>query len=145
RPELLLTFLVPGMFVALCALHLFAQKQPRGDRGRGDRLVVEVRQQKAGRAVFVDASFGGDQLADRLVPASVLPELRQQKPLEPAAPAGSSSAAAHEQVGPPRGEMFGELAAAEQSIDVLLPFVRIVRSQKAADRVEIGNVTGQIE
>ncbi len=104
-----------GCHLALHAVHLRAEEQPRRGRRGGDRLVVEVGQEERARAFSCSVPSASEQLADRLRPRTVLMELTAEEAGQRNPVNRLVRRPPHQEVRPLRGEVPGEVVPASSS------------------------------
>ena len=81
-PEAVLLVLAERMVVALRTLHLHAEEEPRGQRGRGDRVLVEVREQKIRCRILFRRPLRRNQRVDDFIPGDARREAVTEEFLE---------------------------------------------------------------
>ncbi len=145
-PEVGLLPVVGRVVMALGALDLLAQEQPRGPRGQRHGLGLHVGQDEVhGPVLFVRAGRR-DQVMDDLVPGPFRAELLP----EPTGQGGTIHpptrvAAPDQQDRPLRGEILGIVGMIEQILDQFPPLVRFSSAQEGASLLNIGDPAQHVE
>ena len=111
------------MIVTLRALQLPTEKQSRRDRRRGDGHLVQVAGQKHDGAVFVAASFSGEQLFYKLVVRDVCVNRIPQPAIERRSSAASIIRPTNKQVPPDTRGVANVILVVEQLIDESFPLI----------------------
>ena len=145
-PEIALLPVVRRVVVALGALDLLAEEQPRRPRGQRNGVEFEVGQDVIDRPVLLVRAGRRDQLMDDLVPGPIGRELLSQ----PARQGGAVNhpplvAAADQQDRPLGGEILGEIGMVEQVLDQLSPLVAFPRAQERPGLLDVGDPAQQVE
>ena len=106
------------MIVALRALHLHAEEEPRRQGGRRDRVLIEMRQHKIRGRILLGGPHGRDQRVHNFVPGDIGGKTVAQELIQlVAADTGSPGLSSHQQVGPHGGPIPCVAGIPQQPID----------------------------
>ena len=146
-PEAVLFPFVKGMVVTLRALHLNTHQEPGclGSGLHGFVVVAHLCQQEIDRAVFVRATFGGDEVAHHLVPGPILGERLAEKSFHTRAIDEADLFAADRQICPERRPIANITWTIKKLVDEGGTLGRALVPMKALDLIPRGDMAHQIK